>query len=366
MRRVSVSIPFISLVALGAACQGAAPAAPSAPTATYALEAARRGFPAFVPTPGVTPEGVAVAKNGDVYVSVRTGSAGFDGAIWKYTPAGERTDYAAVGLGTIGGLAITPGGDLYVAMAMASAQGVYRVDRKGVAERLPGTQAIVFPNALAFDERGGLYISESFSVGAPINKYGQGGIWRVARGGVAQLLLRHPLLTGTGTVLPYPVGANGIGLYHGDLYVVNTDKALVLRIPVSAAGDMGEPEVWAQLQEVPESPAAGGPFPVMGDGLALDVHGNVYVAVVSRNAVVRIDRADRSQHTIALLAPPGGPVPTAPFDTPASLAFGTGAGEQQSLFVTSLGWMASMVPAQSWPGPGLVKVAAGAPGLPLP
>jgi hypothetical protein len=58
-------------------------------------------------------------------------------------------------------------------------------------------------------------------------------------------------------------------------------------------------------------------------------------------------------------------VPSAPFDTPASLAFGTGAGEQQNLFVTNLGLMAAFVPGPQWPGRALVKVAAGAPGRPL-
>lgn len=43
------------------------------------------------------------------------------------------------------------------------------------------------------------------------------------------------------------------------------------------------------------------PYPVMGDGLALDVHGNVYVAVVTRAAVVRIDAEARSQETVATL-----------------------------------------------------------------
>ena len=60
-----------------------------------------------------------------------------------------------------------------------------------------------------------------------------------------------------------------------------------------------------------------------------------------------------------------GPVPSALFDTPASLAFGTGAGEQQNLFVTNLGWMVRFIPEGKWPGAALVKVHAGVPGRPL-
>jgi sugar lactone lactonase YvrE len=98
---------------------------------------------------------------------------------------------------------------------------------------------------------------------------------------------------------------------------------------------------------------------VMLDGLALDVVGNVYVAVVSRNAIVRISAADRSQKTVAIH-------PEASLDAPASLAFGTGKDEQESLFVTNLGMFTQFIPGLSWPGPGLVKTDIGSPGLPLP
>jgi len=66
------------------------------------------------------------------------------------------------------------------------------------------------------------------------------------------------------------------------------------------------------------------------------VHGNVCLTIISRNAVVRVKAYDRAQESVAV---PGslGPAPSAPFDTPVSLAFGTGAGEQQIRFVTNLG-----------------------------
>ena len=101
----------------------------------------------------------------------------------------------------------------------------------------------------------------------------------------------------------------------------------------------------------------------MPDGLALDVHGNVYLTILTRNAVVRVMADDRTQETIAVLRSTG--PPSAPLDMPASLAFGTGAGEQQNLFVTNLGWMVRFIPRGTWPGPALVKIPAGAPGRPL-
>jgi sugar lactone lactonase YvrE len=97
----------------------------------------------------------------------------------------------------------------------------------------------------------------------------------------------------------------------------------------------------------------------MGDGLAIDARGNVYVAVVSRCAVVRLDGDDRSQSTVALFrfGPPDLPL-NAPLDTPASLAFDT---HERDLFITNLGMMTAMAPGPPWPGAGLVKIDLGRP-----
>jgi hypothetical protein len=106
------------------------------------------------------------------------------------------------------------------------------------------------------------------------------------------------------------------------------------------------------------APLAGSTFPVMGDGLALDVHGNVYIAVVTRLAVVKIDADDFPQETIAVFNP-NSPL-WAPLGTPNSVAFGTGKGGRQTLFVSNPGLFVSGF------DPGLVKIEAELPGRPLP
>jgi hypothetical protein len=143
----------------------------------------------------------------------------------------------------------------------------------------------------------------------------------------------------------------------------------VLRIPVLEDGSRGEPDVWS-LQPVPESPLRPY-FPPMGDGVVLDVHGNLYVAVLTHSAVVRINPEDLCQETVAVftgVSPVGAP-PDAPLDFPASLFFGTGKGERQNLFVTTLGNGRLLPPPLNqlfpWFGPGLVKIDAGVPGEPL-
>jgi hypothetical protein len=138
-----------------------------------------------------------------------------------------------------------------------------------------------------------------------------------------------------------------------------------VRIPVWPDGSVGVPEVWTTLQEVPESPLAGTKFLPMGDGLALDVHGNLYVAVLTRSAIVRINLLDKSQETVAAFRLANDLPLYAPLDFPASLFFGTGKGERTNLFVTNLGMGKLFAPPLPWAGPGLVKIDAGVPGRPL-
>jgi sugar lactone lactonase YvrE len=329
-------------------------------------------FPEFIPLNaplGEYPEGVAVDKAGNVFLSIGA-TTGPRGAILKITPSLEKS--VLVDFGTPGalGLAVDADGDVYVARSIAPNNGVYRVDRHGRAVRLPGTEQIVFPNALAFDHRGNLYVTETFSFDPPLVPYehgfapefGRGGIWKVPRRGAARLWLRDDLLTGLGpTLFPFPVGANGIAFYHGDLYVINTDQALVVRVPVCPNGQPGQPEVWKQVEDVPESIFYQNPFiPLMLDGLALDVHGNVCIAVPSRGAIVRINADDLSQETLAAF--PGSPL----LDAPLSLAFGTAKGERSSLFISNGGLSEGIVPGLPWAGPGLLKIQVGIPGLPLP
>jgi sugar lactone lactonase YvrE len=341
------------LVALLACAVQAASAAPPPPN----------GVPAWTPFPGLSAEGVAVDRAGRVYVTVREGS---NGVVLEFDRHGNSRRLAELGPGMIGGLAFSPLGTLYVAVAAGVGQGVYRVSRDGTTDLLPGTEKMAFANALAFDCRGTLYITESFSLDGN-GAYGAGGIWRVVPGHEAEPWLRHPLLTGVGAALGYPVGANGIAIFRGDLYVANTDKGLIVRVPVNRHGHPGTPDVWATVGEVPGSPMAGKPIPPMADGLAIDSRGNVYVALVSRCAVVRIDGEDRAQETVAYFqfGPPDLPL-NAPLDTPASLAFGTRIGERDQLFVTNLGMMSAMVPGPPWPGAGLVKIDVDVPDRPWP
>ena len=148
--------------------------------------------------------------------------------------------------------------------------------------------------------------------------------------------------------IPFPVGANGIAYRQGSIYVNNTETAQVLRIPVQRDGSAGLPSVFAQVTGV--DPDFGPPGL---DGIALDVHGNVYVPVINQSRIVKISADGATQETIATLGDG--------LDFPTSFAFGTGKGERQNLFIAN-----SSIGPPVLAGPGLLKIGVGVPGMPLP
>jgi sugar lactone lactonase YvrE len=222
------------------------------------------------------------------------------------------------------------GFDLATGQTDPTTRGVYRVEGDGSAQRIPGTDAIAFPNDVAFDNRGNLYVSDPAG----------GEVWRIDPNGAVARWLDDPLLHGTGELLGFPYGANGIAFSHGRLIVSNTELGLLVAIPIEPDGDAGEPTV-----------IASSPLLLGVDGIALDAHGNVYCAVNGQNmlAVVRVDGS------IGVLATAADGL-----DSPSSVAFGTGERDHQSLFVVNF------AVGSPEPAPGVLRLSIGVPGLPLP
>src|SRR5918996_6005214 len=155
----------------------------------------------FDASAGELPEGVAVDRRGNVYVSLIAPVS----EIRKIAPDGEQSTLVDLGLGGNGplGLAVDARGTLYAAAATfdPATQGVYRITPDGSATRLPGTGGIAFANGLAFDQRGNLYVTDSSA----------GAVWQIPRRGSAELWIQDPLLEGTGVFgIGVPIGAHGI------------------------------------------------------------------------------------------------------------------------------------------------------------
>ena len=339
----------------------------AAPVAADAPE-----FPDFKPM-AAGPEGVAVDNVGNVFVSVGIGG---QTELWKFDPVGNGEVLAYLPGASPAGLAVDANGKhVYAAQQFV---GVFKIAMDGTFEVVPGTafnpgdgSGIVLPNSLAFDKKGNLYITETFSfdpeadgvldfysdcVGSDFDGYfGRGGLWVVPKGGEAELLLRHDLLTGVcvDNPIPYPIGANGLAYRHGSLFVANSEKALLMEIPVLKGGELGEISILADLSDIViDGFTFGDP---MIDGIALDVHGSIYAAIVTGNAIVRVSPDGATAEVLA--------TDVDKLTFPASLAFGTGKGERSSVFVTNLAF-------DPYPpflaGPGLTKIDVGQPGMPLP
>jgi sugar lactone lactonase YvrE len=287
----------------------------------------------FNPAAGEFPEGVAVDKTGNIYVSITP-----LGQIRRFAPNGSQslltTLPAAGGFGPTG-LAVDASGNVYAADVTfdPATRGVYRIARDGTSERLAGSESILFANGLAFDQRGNLYVSDSIL----------GVVWRIPRGGAAEIWAQDPLLAGNGSFgFGFPIGANGVAYRNGEVFVANTEGAKIVRIPVRPDGAAGTPKVVAQ-----------GPALFGADGLALDVHGNLFVANSGQSTLLRVT-ATGAITTLAT-AVDG-------LDSPSSLAFGTGRGDRQALFFVNFALFAPPASAH----PALLRFEVGVPGLPLP
>jgi hypothetical protein len=164
---------------------------------------------AFDESKGQNPEGLAIARNGTLFVSVSP-----LGDVWRIPPGSTQPQPFAHVNGIVAGrdfgllgLAVDVFGNVYGAVQSANpdANGVWRFDRTtGAATRLPGTAAIGLPNGLAFDKQMNLYVTDS----------ARGAIWRIPWGGTASIWLQATALTGDGS-LGLNLGANGIAIQAG-------------------------------------------------------------------------------------------------------------------------------------------------------
>lgn len=292
---------------------------------------------------GELPEGVAVDKVGNIYASLGPPFfvGGGYGAVWKISPDGEQSsllvEYPSGPAPA--GLAVDPPGNVFFALPNPGdpVAGVYWIDADGSVERLPGSENIILPNGLALDKHGNLFASDSIL----------GAIWRMPSDGSApaEVWLSHHLISGC----PNDFGANGIAFWKSNLYVANTSKGILVRVPILTDGSPGTPEITAGNPDC----AAEGLFGM--DGIALDVHGDVYALLVLQNKLVKIDPTDGSY--ITLLTDEDG------LWNPASIYFGTGKGERESVFIANY---AVIEETANNLGAAVLKFDVGVPGLPLP
>jgi sugar lactone lactonase YvrE len=255
-------------------------------------------------------EGVATARDGSIYTQEQCTGDVFrirPGGAYKVVatiPYGVENDHGCNYAGGLG-LAVSDDGDVWVAVIswIPESHGVWRIQRNGLAELavpMSPDEAPV-PNGLAFDPHGNLYVTETFL----------GTIWKVAPGGVAAPWLQDDLLVPpAGGVF----GANGIAYWRGALYVANTDKGTIVKVPLRRDGSPGDPVV-----------IAGGVYGV--DDVTVDAFGNLYLVNAYAAQLVRIRPGGTPEIVLDLVA--------AGVSYPTSLDFGKPVREMTTAYITN-------------------------------
>ena len=259
---------------------------------------------------GELTEGVTVDADGNVFVSltplaqVVKVAAGGDTA----EPFGAVTGLAEGDLGMLG-VAAAPSGDIYGAVVSTSpdANGVWKFDAEtGAEERVPGSESIAFPNAISFGENGDVYMTDSVG----------GSVWIAENGGSAEVWIQDPLLEGNMSLgFGIPLGANGIDVRDGVVYVGVIETASIVTIPIMDDGSAGEAALWAKL-----------PSGNHVDGIILDAEGNVIVAAPTSNLVLRV-HTDGTMDALATVSDG--------LDAPASVAYYEDADGNASIYTVN-------------------------------
>jgi sugar lactone lactonase YvrE len=329
--RSAFALAAVTLAFASAACQRAPSPAADASTGNVASQAplTSKLVARFDAAAGELPEGLVVTSDA-AYV----GFAPTSRIVRVDTATGTATAYGQLptpvaGKGFMTGLAQSAGGEIYAGLASFVPEvqaGVYRISKDGgQATLFAKDAALPFPNALAFDSSGALFVTDS----------GTGSIFRIASDGRLERWATGDALSGDkdacgGAGPGFAIGANGMLVESDAVYVVNTDKATLLKIPRDAAGHAGAPLVIGG----PDCDTLGG-----ADGLARAPDGSFIVAINRQNKIVRV-AADGSARSI---------VSGAPFDFPASVAY-----RGDTLFATNFALKnASMHKPAS---PGLVEI----------
>ncbi|HYL15532.1 MAG TPA: SMP-30/gluconolactonase/LRE family protein [Terriglobales bacterium] len=237
-----------------------------------AWERIRAQLFAILPAGSTGPEGLTVGPDGNVYVTTfgfnSQGAVSSLGQLFVYNPEGQLLRQVSIAGSSshLLGLRFNPTtGDLIVLdFGNGKALKVNPVTgASSVFMTVTGNSGL---NALTFDRAGNVYVSDSF----------QGIVWTTgSTGGPGMVWINDPLLRTDG--IP-PFGANGVDFTKaGDtMLVANTGNDTIVQIPVKSDGSAGKAAVLANSV-------------ISADGIALDHHGNIWVASNQGDEMIVLD-----------------------------------------------------------------------------
>lgn len=231
---------------------------------------------ATLPAGEAHPEGIAVDRAGNVYVTTVAVNkpASSEGTLLVFDPQGRHLRTVTIKGSTrllldiqfhprTGKLLVADykGGKVLSVDTSTGDSSVFMT----VAGKNPGLNSIIF------DDADNAYVTDSH----------QGIVWKVGpQGGEATAWLTSPLLRPTR--LPPGIGANGMAFNRARtaLFVANTAQDTIVRIPLSQpALEPGQPQVFVHR-------VGGGP-----DGLQVDERDNLWVACNQSNEILVLEAA---------------------------------------------------------------------------
>jgi sugar lactone lactonase YvrE len=227
-RHRRVTLMSAVAVAVLATTQGIAPAFAATAPLSHAREVAH-----FDISTKQQPENITLEPSGAADVTFTKARQ-----VARVTPDGHTTILAtlpapASGNATLSGIVRAADGTLYVNYNAGSLSGVWRVSPGGTAEQVAALPEAKVVNGLALDERHHtLYVTDSTS----------GTVWKVS------LKTRTASVWAQGAAFERNTGfgANGIKVHDGAVWVSNTDKGTLLRVPIGAHGAAGAVTTVAQ------------------------------------------------------------------------------------------------------------------------
>ncbi|MGW6918641.1 hypothetical protein ACWGB8_33210 [Kitasatospora sp. NPDC054939] len=185
---------------------------------------------------GQMPENSATEPDGSLDVTFlaahQLARIGRDGSVTVLAtlPPEANPNTPIVGIAAATGIARAHDGTLYAAYATGTAlTGIYRLDCHGTLEQIAALPPDGLPNGLALDEDARVLYSADSALGV---------VHRIPLDGGA------PTVWASGAALQPSgfIGANGLKVHRGAVWVSNSDHATLLRIPIlpdGAAGTVG-------------------------------------------------------------------------------------------------------------------------------
>jgi len=270
-------------------------------------------------------ESIAIASDNTLFITNH-----FEGKVIRISSEGQAIHAEVSGKAT--GLAFTADGDLL--LTGWDEQGIstiFKISPQGAVDTLLSVPEAMFLNGLTHLTRDYYLIADSY----------RGAIWELdARQKTVRIWLEHPLLARTSPDQEFPA-VNGLKRFDDVLYASNTQKQHIVRIPIQANRQPGEPEIFVSQVNI--------------DDFAFDRVGNLYGTTHIYNSVVKI--APDGKVSAIAETEQGMTGSTA-------LAFGRVEGDRTGIYVVTNGGMSLSLPTGIGPAQ-VVRLEVGIEGLPL-